>query len=198
MLEPPAVLGSEWYTGVDREPMRIILWPITVLLAAWSASGTAAAQGPSGSDADEFVTRMLAFDKNHDGRVTRKEVTDPRLHRLFDRADANHDGLVTELELRNFYRTESSAFVQRHGLHGEPDEVGAPPISTVIPKDVQQHLDLSVAQRDKLAALQSEVDRRLKSMLTEKQQDRLKSFRGPGRASNGFRNETFSQSSRAR
>ena len=42
---------------------------------------------------------MMAFDKNHDGKLTRDEITDPRLLRLFDRADTNHDGVVTKEEL---------------------------------------------------------------------------------------------------
>src|SRR2546423_692581 len=46
-----------------------------------------------------IVTRMMAFDKKHDGKLTKDEVTDERLHRLFDRADANGDGMVTKEEL---------------------------------------------------------------------------------------------------
>jgi hypothetical protein len=49
--------------------------------------------------ADRIVARMMAFDKNKDGKLTRDEITDPRLLRLFDRADANHDGIVTKEEL---------------------------------------------------------------------------------------------------
>jgi len=48
---------------------------------------------------DDIVTRMMAFDKNMDGKLTKEEVTDTRLHRLFDRADANKDGFVTRDEL---------------------------------------------------------------------------------------------------
>src|SRR4249919_3977597 len=46
-----------------------------------------------------IVTRMMAFDKNKDGKLTKNEVTDSRLHRLFDRADKNKDGVVTKEEL---------------------------------------------------------------------------------------------------
>ena len=42
---------------------------------------------------------MMTFDKNKDGKLTKDEVTDVRLHRLFDRADANKDGVVTKEEL---------------------------------------------------------------------------------------------------
>src|SRR5262249_28390217 len=46
-----------------------------------------------------IVVRMMAFDKNKDGKLTKDEVTDERLHRLFDRADTNKDGVVTKEEL---------------------------------------------------------------------------------------------------
>ena len=48
--------------------------------------------------ADALVSRMMAFDKNKDGKLTRDEITDTRLERMFDRADANHDGVVTREE----------------------------------------------------------------------------------------------------
>lgn len=46
-----------------------------------------------------IVTRMMRFDVKNDGKLTRDEVTDDRLKRLFDEADANHDGIVTRDEL---------------------------------------------------------------------------------------------------
>src|SRR2546423_11058023 len=46
-----------------------------------------------------IVTRLMAFDKNKDGKLTREEVTDERLLRMFDRADTNKDGVVTKEEL---------------------------------------------------------------------------------------------------
>jgi len=48
---------------------------------------------------NEMVSRMLAFDKNNDGKLTRDEIGDSRMQRLFDQADANHDGVVTKDEL---------------------------------------------------------------------------------------------------
>src|SRR5262249_31091766 len=60
--------------------------------------------GPGGGGAkamtvEELVTRMMTFDKNKDGKLTRDEITDERLLPLFDRADANKDGVVTKDEL---------------------------------------------------------------------------------------------------
>lgn len=59
----------------------------------------AAAHAPRDYSQSTIVTRMLAFDKRHDGKLTKDEVTDWRLHRLFDQADANKDGIVTKEEL---------------------------------------------------------------------------------------------------
>src|SRR6266478_6905665 len=46
-----------------------------------------------------LVTHMLSFDKNKDGKLTKDEITDDRFLRLFEQADANHDGVVTREEL---------------------------------------------------------------------------------------------------
>src|SRR5271165_7076431 len=51
------------------------------------------------SSVDPIVNRLLAFDKNNDGKLTKDEIGDVRLHRLFDRADANKEGVVTKEEL---------------------------------------------------------------------------------------------------
>ncbi len=42
---------------------------------------------------------MMAFNKKKDGKLTKDEVTDERLLRLFDLADTNKDGIVTKEEL---------------------------------------------------------------------------------------------------
>src|SRR5205809_718222 len=48
---------------------------------------------------EDIVNRMMAFDTNKDGKLTRDEITDTRLLRLFDKADADKDGVVTREEL---------------------------------------------------------------------------------------------------
>src|SRR5262249_37921466 len=54
---------------------------------------------PSGAAGDDLVARLMAFDKNGDGKLTKEEITDRRLLRLFEQADANKDGTVTKEEL---------------------------------------------------------------------------------------------------
>ena len=83
---------------------------LPAVVCAAALLSEAAAQAPGGTpDAGKaqpkdlsnstIVTRMMAFDKNKDGKLTKDEVTDVRLHALFDRADTNKDGVVTKEEL---------------------------------------------------------------------------------------------------
>jgi hypothetical protein len=63
------------------------------------------AQPPAGgNDTKDYsnssiVTKMMAFNTTKDGKLTKAQVTDRRLHRLFDEADTNKDGVVTREEL---------------------------------------------------------------------------------------------------
>jgi hypothetical protein len=68
--------------------------------------------------ANDIVTRMMAFDKNKDGQLTRDEITDPRLLRLFDRADANKDGVVTREELTALARQMAAEAAAEGGGKG--------------------------------------------------------------------------------
>jgi hypothetical protein len=81
-------------------------WLAFVLVAAQLTAQPPAGQQPqdTGKQAKDYsdssiVTRMMAFNKKKDGKLTKEEVTDPRLHRLFDQADTNKDGIVTREEL---------------------------------------------------------------------------------------------------
>jgi Spy/CpxP family protein refolding chaperone len=88
-----------------QQLMRI---PLALVCAAILLS-QAAAQ-PPGKPADDapkdkkdysnapLVVKMMAFAKK-DGKLTKDDITDPRLQRLFDQADTNKDGVVTKEEL---------------------------------------------------------------------------------------------------
>ena len=54
------------------------------------------------------MVRMMEFDTDKDGKLTKVEITDARLHRLFDRSDANKDGIVTKEELASLATKEHS------------------------------------------------------------------------------------------
>jgi hypothetical protein len=139
-------------------------------------AGAAFAQQPS------FVDRMMAFDKNGDGKLTRAEITDERLMPLFERADANQDGVVTKEELEALYAKEGAAMQQGRGPGG-PGGLGGgrggrgfgPPQSgQVVPAFMMDRMNLTGEQRTKLQALQKEVDARLDSILTTEQKQMMK------------------------
>ncbi|ADV82183.1 EF-hand domain-containing protein [Terriglobus saanensis] len=52
-----------------------------------------------GATPDEQVQRLMAFDKNGDGELTRDELPE-RMQRLMDRADTDHNGRLTATEIR--------------------------------------------------------------------------------------------------
>jgi hypothetical protein len=56
---------------------------------------------------------MLEFDKDQDGKLTNDEITDPRLHRLFDQADADKDGIVTNKILTSDQQAQLKEMRQR-------------------------------------------------------------------------------------
>jgi hypothetical protein len=69
---------------------------------------------------DEFVAKMMAFDANKDGKLTKEELTDTRLHALFDRADTNKDGVVTREELEALFAKETLPAGNDFGGPGGP------------------------------------------------------------------------------
>jgi hypothetical protein len=87
------------------------MWKFMPLCLAFALVSTQLIAQPSGEKQEpgkqnqkdfsdsSVVTRMMAFNLKKDGKLTKEEVTDPRLHRLFDQADANMDGVVTKEEL---------------------------------------------------------------------------------------------------
>jgi hypothetical protein len=79
------------------------------------------------SSTSPIVVRMMAFDKNGDGLLTRDEITDERLLRLFDRADTNKDGIVTKDELTALAREMEAEMGQGGGRGGPGGGFGGPP-----------------------------------------------------------------------
>jgi hypothetical protein len=146
--------------------------------------------------------RLMAFDKNRDGKLTSAEVTDGRLAPLFDQIDTNHDGTLTKAEIDSFFSRHAPA----GGGGGQPGfggpggfgpggpggfggpggpggRFGGPPKpGQVLPDFVQERLNLSAKQKSDLAALQAEVDSKLAKILTSEQRKQLAEMprRGPG------------------
>jgi len=163
--------------------------------------------GDSKSAADRFVARMMAFNKNGDGKLTKEEVTDKRLHRLFDRADANKDGVVTKEELVALFAQEpprSRGFGPPGGDDGPggPGQGGPPggrgpggpggrgpggmpQPGQILPSFLQDQLKLTADQKKELAEVQKEVDAKLDKILTSDQKKQLKNMSRRGRGGFG-------------
>ena len=91
------------------------------------------AQPPGGRDGgrggegtgsvNEAVDRLMAFDKNKDGKLTSDELSDTRLKPLMDRADANKDQIVTKEELTALFTAEIQS---NQGGRGGREGFGGP------------------------------------------------------------------------
>jgi len=153
--------------------------------ACLTAASFALAQNPA--TADGLVARMMAFDKDGDGKLTKSEVTDERLHRLFDRADADKDGTVTKAELTALEAKESANFRGGPGGFGPPGGRGGPMMGPprpgeILPAFLRRALDLTAEQKSQVDELQKDVDTRLAKILTDAQKKMLDQMRrrGPG------------------
>jgi hypothetical protein len=159
---------------------------------------TASKEAPGHSAyVDAFVARMMAFDKDKDGKLTRDEITDERLLRLFDRADANHDGVVTKAELVDLATKMAADDVgggRRGGPGGRPDGgfggpgggPGRPPEpGQILPDFLQEMLNLTAEQKKQVENLQKEVNTKLDKILTDEQKKQLKEMRNRGPGGNG-------------
>lgn len=184
------------------------------------AQATAPAKDYSNSP---VVTRLMAFDANHDGKLTREEVTDARLHRLFDLADTKHEGVVTKEQLMALAAQLDKEYPARSGRGGPggpggfdeggfggpvgpdgfggpggrrgaggrgfgrgPGGFGGPPQpGQVLPPMLQDQLNLSAEQKQRVAELQKEIDAKLAKILTEQQLKQMKEMRPPGPGGRG-------------
>ncbi len=168
--------------------MRRVFYVLTstALMAAIPAAMAQQRPGNRGSTTrskkaatNSMVNRMMAFDANKDGKLTRDEVTDERLQRLFDRADADHDGTVTRKELTAMAAREPAG---GRGGFGPGGPGGPPRPGEVLPSFLRDRLEVTPEQSKQLEALQKDVDTRLAQILTADQKQQLEEMRnrGPG------------------
>ncbi|MGF1582679.1 MAG: EF-hand domain-containing protein [Gemmataceae bacterium] len=137
--------------------------------------------------ADEFAKKVMAFDKSKDGKLTKAELVDRRLHGLFDRANTKKKKYITTSELKALFRRESlaggGAGQPPRGPRSGPERFGPPRPGQVLPRFLQDQLKLSSKQKQQLLKLQKEVDAKLEKILTKQQRDQLQALgrRRPGR-----------------
>jgi hypothetical protein len=182
-----------------------------LLMAAMAVSFIAVAQEappPADQKSQEsaLVTKMMGYGKKQKGKVSRDEVTDERLLRLFDLADTDKKGVITKEQLLPAvakFEAEQSQRRSRANAGGGPGGPGGPggfggrgpggfggrpPMGVLMPNFVQDELGLSDAQRKQLADLQKETDNKLDMILTAEQRQKYKEMKeNPGRNGPGGR-----------
>jgi hypothetical protein len=164
--------------------------------------GRGKAKGGGAGGGASLVERMMAFDKNKDGKLTRDEITDERLLRLFDQADTNKDGVVTKEELEalakkldaeageggfgkggfgkgGFGKGGGKGGFGGPGGPGGRGFGGPPQPGQVLPPFLVERLELTAEQKKQLDALQKDVDARLAKILTSEQKKQLEAMRQP-------------------
>jgi Spy/CpxP family protein refolding chaperone len=155
--------------------------------------GDKGGKGGGSENVDDFVTKLMAFNKAKDGKLTKEELTDKRLLALFDRADTNKDGVVTREELEALFareKLEGGGFgggdkgkgpkdgfgPDKKGFKGKgPQQFGG-----ILPGFLQDALNLTDAQRKQVGDLQKEVDGKLDKILTDDQRSQLREMREKG------------------
>lgn len=148
--------------------------------------------GPRGGgqfDPEQMIQRVMQMDKDSDGKLSKEELGESRIAAIFERADTDKDGYLTKEEL-------TAAFSRGRGQGGPGRGEGRPEgqgpggrgmgmgpgagmgfqPGTIMPAFVMERLGLSEEQRRDVRALQEEVEKKLASILTEEQKEKLKEF----------------------
>jgi len=94
-----------------------------VAVAVVQAQPPRGERGPGGGSVEAAVNRLMAFDADGDGKLSKSEITDGRLQALMQRADANNDGVVTKEELTALL-TKEAVSSPRGGAGGGPGGPG--------------------------------------------------------------------------
>jgi hypothetical protein len=146
--------------------MRSIeLWLASALMVALVLAGVAVGQPPEPKDGpprvftqpghlsvDDIVERIMAFDKNKDGKVSKDELPE-RMHDLIARGDTNKDGALDKDEIKKL-ATTLGGFGRRgeFGIRIEGPGPGVPGPGPGVIEGVVDDLKLSGKNKDQAKA----------------------------------------------
>jgi EF hand len=107
---------------------------------------------PSRLRVDEIVERIMGFDKNRDGKVTKDELPE-RMHGLIARGDTNKDGALDRDEIKKLASTRIGLDLARieNNSPGAPSEERGPGIVGI--ERVVVDLKLSSKKKDQALAV---------------------------------------------
>jgi Spy/CpxP family protein refolding chaperone len=137
-------------------------------------------RGPRGVPADDLVERVLAFDKNKDGKVTKDELPE-RMQHLIELGDTNKDGALDKEEL-----TRLAAQLAREQPPSPPGGPpgrggpGAPPPGPDSPGGLERLLDdlkLTDKQQEKAHKVADGYREKMRKQLDGVRDDLLKQMK---------------------
>ena len=181
------------------------------LISLAVAQGPRSADDPAKKDQKQkestLVTKLMSYSKKTPGKVSRDEVTDERLLRLFDMADTNKEGVVTKDQLIAA-AAKLEADVPQGGGRGGPGgggpggpggggrggpggggggpggpgggfggRGGPPQMGVIMPDFMQEELKLTEEQKKQVSAIQKEVEVKLEKLLTAEQKKQYKEMK---------------------
>jgi hypothetical protein len=160
-------------------------WRASALMAALLLVGAAGAQPPGQKrepprgrvqpppGVDDIVERIMAFDKNKDGKVTKDELPE-RMHELIARGDTNKDGALDRDEIRKL-ASAPGGFRFRAGGFGVGvtafDGVGGPAGEAV------DDLKLSGKKKDQALAVVKAHEEKVRKLLDQARADMLRKMK---------------------
>ncbi len=177
------MLESAFQPSLETENQMTRLFPLALLTLALPVVATAqppgggppGGRGPGGGNPLEMLGRLFDMaDANGDGQLTKTELT-VAMNRMNAQRGGGQQGFGGPPPGAGNFPAGEQARMQPGPGGPEGHGGGAPPSpGQILPDFIVQSLDLTDRQQKKLAALQSDVDKRLAGILTDEQQQLLK------------------------
>src|SRR5262249_18170624 len=129
---------------------------------------------------DDIVERIMSFDKNKDGKITKDELPE-RMQGLIEKGDTNKDGALDKDEIKKL-ATDLARDGGFPGFGAGGPPFGRPQPGTILPPLLRTQLKLTAEQEKQVADLEKETRTKLMKILTEEQKKQLEEARphGPG------------------
>jgi Ca2+-binding EF-hand superfamily protein len=77
-------------------------------------------RGQGGVNAEEMINRLMQFDKNGDGKLSRDELPE-RMQSMMEKGDTDKDGFLSKDEIRKLAQSQPGAAPTGRGRERERD-----------------------------------------------------------------------------